>query len=55
MDISVEERKQLDKQEKERLIRMITVYQTRTIYTPEALAGKSLKRLREIYDETVHR
>lgn len=54
MEISVEERKRLDKNEKEKLIQMIVTYQSRTLYTAETLSGKTLKQLRRIYDETVH-
>lgn len=54
MEVTMEERKRLDKQEKEKLIRAIVVYQNRTCYTPEVLSGKTLKQLRRIYDETVH-
>lgn len=53
-NLTVEEQKRMDKEEKDRLIKMIVVYQQGTAYTEESLAGKTLKRLREIYDKAVH-
>ena len=53
-EITVEEQKRLDKEEKERLMKMIVTYQHGTSYTLESLSGKKLKQLREIYDRTVN-
>ena len=53
-EMTVEERKRLDKEEKERLMKMIVTYQSNTSYTLESLSGKKLKQLREIYDKVVH-
>ena len=51
--MTVEEIKAEAKAEKKALAQMIAVYQTGHKYTYEELMGKSLKKLREIYEHEV--
>ena len=52
--MSIEQEKDIARCEKKTLIKMILVYQTGDQYTQEILEGKTLRRLREIYDRVVH-
>lgn len=54
-EMTVEEKKEQARMEKDRLMRMIVTFQNGNQYTLEELSGKTLKKLQSIYDKVVHR